>query len=280
MTTTHSPPAAPTQRLTPYPDLSIGDYHAMANVSPSRLNDLARSPLHYWAAHVDPLRVTKLTTTAMVKGSALHLAALEPQRFDEEVAIRPTTDRRTKAGKAEHEAFEQANQDRIVLSLDDHADVWLMAQAIRSHRAASFLLAMEGLVEQSYTWVDPTTGLPCKCRPDWHSTGRSIVVDVKSTQDCSREAFAKGITNYGYHVQAAWNLDALGAEQFIWIAVESAPPYAVAVYPASAGLLDAGRRRITSAMATLAECHRSNHWPGPAGDLIAEPIDLPGWCKD
>ena len=56
-----------------------------------------------------------------------------------------------------------------------------------------------------------------------------IVVDVKTTRDASRAEFAKSIANLDYHVQAAWNQDALGAEQFITIAVEesasaSAPP--------------------------------------------------------
>lgn len=267
---------------TPYPDLAIGDYHAMANVSPSKLKAIARSPLHFYAAHVDPTRpMATAPTAAMVRGSALHIAALEPHRWDEAVAVAPITDRRTKVGKLAWEQFQAASSGRLILSADDAESVRAMATAIRQHPAARFILEMEGLVEQSYTWTDPTTGLPCKCRPDWHDTTGRIVVDVKTTSSgVGREEFSRTIHSYGYHLQAAWNVDALGAEQFLWICVEPEPPYAVAVYPASTSCLDAGRRRITSLLATLAECYRTNSWPGPAGELIADPIDLPTWNHD
>ena len=154
-----------------------------------------------------------------------------------------------------------------------------MADAVRKHPAASFLLDMPGRREASYTWTDPTTGLACKTRPDWHSEDRRIVVDVKTCRDASRVEFAKAISNLDYHVQAAWNQGALGAEQFLTIAVENSRPWAVAVYPASGALIAAGQRRIEQAMELLAECWRTGIWPG-YGDLVQEPIDLPAWNRD
>ena len=44
-------------------------------------------------------------------------------------------------------------------------------------------------------------------------------------------------------------------------------------------MIAAGQRRIEAAMALLAECHASGIWPG-YGDLVQEPIELPGWCRD
>ena len=69
------------------------------------------------------------------------------------------------------------------------------------------------------------------------------------------------------------------AEQFITIAVENVRPFAVAVYPASGAMIAAGQRRIEAAMALLAQCWETGVWPG-YGDLVQEPIELPGWCRD
>ena len=128
-------------------------------------------------------------------------------------------------------------------------------------------------------WTDAATGVACKCRPDWHSEDRRLVVDVKTTRDASRAEFARSIAGFDYHLQAAWNLRALEAEQFLIIAVENVRPFAVGVYPVSGAMLAAGDRRIRAALDQLAECQRTGHWPG-YGDTIADPIDLPGWCRD
>lgn len=266
--------------LTLHPDLSNADYHALAAISPSRLKMLGRSPLHFFDAYRAEDREIPEPTAAQQLGTALHTAVLEPELWDATVAVPPHIfDRRTKVGKELAAEFERQAAGKIVISPDDADNVRRMADAIHRHLAARYLLSQPGRREASYTWTDPATGLACKCRPDWHSDDRRIVVDVKTTRDASRAEFAKSIANYDYHVQAAWNLGALEAEAFLTIAVENTRPYAVAVYPASGAMIAAGQRRIESAMALLAECEASGNWPG-YGDQLQEPIELPAWCRD
>lgn len=266
--------------LTFHEGLSNESYHKLKAVSPSQIKVLGRSPLHYFDQFLAEDREKKPPTPAMERGTALHTAVLEPELWDATVAVPPHSfDRRTKAGKELAAAFEAESAVKIVLSPEDADQVRRMADAVRKHPAARFLLELPGRREASYTWTDPATGLECKTRPDWHSEDRRIVVDVKTTKDASRAEFTKSIANFDYHVQAAWNQAALDAEQFITIAVESERPFAVAVYPASGALIAAGQRRIEAAMTLLAECHASGRWPG-YGDLVQEPIDLPGWCRD
>jgi exodeoxyribonuclease VIII len=267
-------------KLKHHPGLTNEAYHELKAISPSRLKLLARSPLHYFDRFLAEDREKPEPTPAMLKGTALHTAVLEPELWDATIAVPPQAfDRRTKVGKELAAEFEASSAGKIVLSPEDADEVRRMADAVREHPAARFLLDMPGRREASYTWTDPATGLACKTRPDWHSEDRRIVVDVKTTNDASRVEFAKAISNYDYHVQAAWNQDALGAEQFLTIAVENARPYAVAVYPASGSLIAAGQRRIQAAMELLAECWRTGNWPG-YGDIIQDPIDLPGWNHD
>lgn len=266
--------------LTYHPDVSNDAYHAMPAVSPSRLKVLARSPLHFFDQFLAEDREQPEPSPQMQIGTALHTAVLEPDLWDATVAVpRQAFDRRTKAGKELAAEFERESAGKLVLSPDDAALVQRMAAAVRSHPAARFLLDLPGRREATYTWTDPATGIECKTRPDWHSDDRRIVVDVKTTRDASRAEFARSTASFAYHVQAAWNQDALGAEQFITIAVENVRPFAVAVYPASGSLIAAGQRRIEAAMTLLAECHASGRWPG-YGDLLQEPLELPGWCRD
>jgi hypothetical protein len=266
--------------LTHHPGLTNEAYHHLKAVSPSQIKVLGRSPLHYFDQFLAEDREKREATPAMLMGTALHTAVLEPELWDSTIAVPPQSfDRRSKAGRELAAEFERESAGKVVLSPDDADQVRRMADAVRKHPAARFLLELPGRREASYTWTDPATGLECKTRPDWHSEDGRIVVDVKTTRDASRAEFAKSIANLDYHVQAAWNQDAIGAEQFITIAVENVRPYAVAVYPASGGMIAAGQRRIEAAMTLLAECWKSSQWPG-YGDLVQEPIDLPRWCDD
>lgn len=266
--------------LTHHPGLTNEAYHQLKAVSPSQIKVLGRSPLHYYDQFLADDREKREATPAMQLGTALHTAVLEPELWDSTIAVPPHSfDRRTKVGKERAEAFAAESAGKLVLSPEDADQVRRMADAVRKHPAARFLLDLPGRREASYTWTDPQTGLACKTRPDWHSADRRIVVDLKKTRDASRAEFAKSIANYDYHVQAAWNQDALEAEQFISIAVEDTRPFAVAVYPASVAMISAGQRRIEAAMALLAECWANGRWPG-YGDLVQEPIELPGWCRD
>ena len=275
-----SNPQMTDDRLRHLPGLSNEDYHALKAVSPSQIKVLGRSPLHYYDQFLAEDREKREPTPQMLMGTALHTAVLEPELWDSTIAVPPHSfDRRTKVGKELAAEFERESAGKIVLSPEDADQVRRMADAVRKHPAAGFLLDLPGRREASYTWTDEATGLECKTRPDWHSEDRRIVVDVKTCRDASRVEFAKAIANLDYHVQAAWNQDALGAQQFITIAVENTRPYAVAVYPASGGMIAAGQRRIEAAMTLLAECHASGRWPG-YGDLVQEPIELPGWCRD
>jgi hypothetical protein len=281
-------------QLIHHPGLSNEDYHHLKAVSPSQIKVLKRSPLHYFDQFLAEDREKKPPTDSMLKGTALHTATLEPELWDKTVIILPSdapskpTKRQLEAKKpsaetlaaiAWWEEFNNSINGRIALAPNDADEVRRMADAVRKHPAARFLLELPGRREASYSWSDPATGLECKTRPDWHSLDGRIVVDVKTAQDASREAFAKSIANFDYHVQAAWNLDAQCGELFLSLVVESSRPYGVAVYPASEAMLEAGRRRISSAMERLAECWKTGLWPG-YGDAIQEPLDLPGWVRD
>jgi len=256
-------------------------YHAHPAVSKSHLDLIARSPLHYWARYLDPDRVAPEPTPQMRLGTALHTHVLELSRWDEEIAVAPAINRITKAGKEEWAAFVADSAGRTVITADDAAQVMAMGRAIMRHPAAAMLLGLPGKAETTHMWTDASTGLECKCRPDWLTDDGSIVVDLKTTKSASIQGFKRSIADYRYHVQAGWYLHGLEQatgkrpDQFIFICVESSAPYAVAVYAADAEMIERGHDQAMRDLAKLAVCKAADHWPSYSDQI--ETISLPGW---
>ena len=256
-------------------------YHAHPAVSKSHLDLIARSPLHYWARYLDPDRVAPEPTAAMRLGTALHTYVLELNRWDQEIAVAPPMDRRTKAGKESWAAFEADAAGKTVITADDAAQVQAMSRAVFRHPAAAMLLGLPGKAETTHMWTDASTGLQCKCRPDWLTDDGSIVVDLKTTKDASPRGFKQSIANFSYQKQAGWYLHGVEQstgrrpDQFIFICVESSAPYAVAVYAADAEMIERGHDQAMRDLAKLAVCKAADHWPSYSDQI--ETISLPGW---
>lgn len=255
------------------------EYHSHPAVSKSHLDLVARSPRHYWGRYLDPNRVVPEQTPAMVVGSAVHTRVLEPHRYQAEYVVAPNFDRRTKAGKEAWEQFQLEAARKTVLTAEQDALAAAVSQAVYAHPAAALLLSQPGQAEQSYFWTDEVTGEVCKCRPDWHSDCRRLIVDLKTTEDASPAGFARSIHKFRYHVQANWYQRPFPeAEQFVFIAVEKSPPYLVGVYVATPEMVAAGGRTADRDLQVLAECRQLDQWPGYADEIV--PIDLPRWADD
>lgn len=260
------------------------DYHRHSAVSKSHLDQVAKSPLHYWARYLDPNRVAPEPTPAMAIGSAVHTHVLELDQWDARYVTAPEgINRRTNAGKAEWETFETAATGRTVLSRTDAELVMRMGHSVFRHPAAAMLLAMPGKAETTHMWIDEATGLQCKCRPDWLTDDGSLIVDLKTTEDASPTGFRKSIANFRYFVQASWYLDGIEQatgkrpEQFIFLCVEKKAPYACAVYAADAEMIEAGAKAAARDLDVLATCRQANAWPGYSDQI--ETISLPPWMR-
>jgi exodeoxyribonuclease VIII len=274
------------------------EYHAHPAVSKSHLDMVARSPLHYWARYVDPKRVETKPTAAMALGSALHTHVLELDKWDEQYLIapkdapkKPTSLQRNAAKPSAStlesiqfwDAFDKEASNKTILDAEDADLVMRMGEAVYGHPAAAALLALPGMAETTWMWRDDSSGLQCKCRPDWLTNDGSLVIDLKTTEDASPKGFQASVANFRYHVQAAWYLHGMEQatkkcpEQFVFIAVEKKPPFAVAVYAADAEMIREGWRTAERDLEVLATCKEMDRWPGYS-DAV-EPISLPPWMR-
>jgi hypothetical protein len=250
--------------------ISNEQYHADPAVSASHLHAVAKSPYHYWARYINPLRMPVEPTAAMRLGSLVHCAVLEPGELAGRYGV--CAPRNTKAGKEQAERMAAAGIEAVTAG--DMMAANCMADSVHRHPAASALFA-HGKAEQSFWWDDAATGLRCKCRPDWY-TG-ATVVDLKTTTDASPAGFARSVATFRYHVQARHYLAGLhGAERFVFIAVEKTAPYAVAVYELDAAAMAAGDELRQRDMRVIADCQATKEWPG-YGDTC-QALSLPSWA--
>lgn len=268
-----------------YPDISNADYHGGPGVSKSGLDLIAKSPLHYWAAYLDPMREPREETAAMRAGTAIHTAVLEPETFLDRYVILPEgLDRRTKEGKAKYETLLAKAEEKgaDILTYADFDVAMKIKSSCHIHPMARQLFR-DGKAEMSVFWTDEETGVLCKSRPDWLLGGENpAILDLKSTEDASPDGFMRSAYKYRYHVQAAWYLDGLEAamgvkaDAFMFLAVEKKAPYAAAFYYADDAMIAAGRAEYRKHLRTFAECQRTGQWPGYESKLL--PLSLPKWA--
>jgi hypothetical protein len=256
-----------------YTDIGNIDYHRSAGISASGLKLISKTPYHFYSRYLTGM--PHVQTDAMMIGSAAHTKILEPDKFDDEYAIYSGTMRRGKGW----EKFKDESEGKNILLRKDYDAIAGMRDAVFGNRAASFLLK-SGVVESSHFWIDQSTGVLCKCRPDY--LREDVVIDLKTTEDASPGGFSRSVANYSYHNQAAYYLD--GVEQtsgttigqFIFICVERKPPHLVAIYTLSPQDVELGRAKNRQALQVYADCLQRGQWPGYPEKI--EVISLPAWA--
>jgi PDDEXK-like domain of unknown function (DUF3799) len=226
----------------------------------SILRQMARSPAHARYA----LDNEAPDTVAMRLGRLCHAVALDQ-------ATGPVW-AGTRRGKAWDE-FKAAHDGEDIVTEDEMGAAAAMAGALLTHQEARSLL--EGVREKTIFF--DFAGRKCRATPDVFDADN--ITELKSTYDASPGHFPYHAMRMGYHAQMAWQKDALNAGGYpvpvqLWIvAVESKPPYAVAVFQVTPRAEDFGRRLYRTWLEEFLNCERSNHWPGYGPGVIDAPED-------
>lgn len=255
----------------------------MDNSNYDEMEGIRRSDL--WLMNQTPAHFRYLTknrpeqTKAMAFGSAVHKLILEPDTFNDEYYIMCDFDRRTKAGK---EAYTDAlfkAEGRKILDIADFEKAGAMKLALSQHPGVSELL--NGVKEQPLVWEDSETGELCKIKPDCVTRlgGRNYIVDYKTTTSCADGAFERSCRKYGYDFQAGMYTEGMEVTKleryhFVFIAQESAPPYACRIYWCDDGFVNAGKRKFHTLLRKYHQCKELDKWEGYTDeDLYEESYD-------
>lgn len=242
-------------------------YHAHPAISKSGLDLIHRSPAHYQYG------AKRASTRAMEIGTAIHCAILEPERFTSEyVLLRDVKDRRA----SEYRKAKEVHGGEYVLTGSEADNVAGMQESVRSQYAIPV-----GTAEVSLFAVCEVTGVPVKCRYDL-LTDDAHAIDLKKTQDSSRDAFAKSVYNYRYHVQDAFYryvyrlVYGRPLESFTFLAVEEQPPHVAMPYTLGEETREIADSEAMQDLARYAECMETNDWPGY--ERTDEPLEIPAWA--
>lgn len=282
-----------------FPGLPRAQYDAIEAVNISLLLEGRKSMASLKYARDNP----KPATDDLTLGIMLHKAVLEPSVFDKDVAeseskiiIFPHPDCEAKVRRwKDWDAFARKHQNERILTEKEYADetgmrkeAIAMRDALRAFPPMGEMLNSKGAGELTCVWTDKETGLRCKRLIDrvneWH--GYTAVLEVKTCQDARKEHFAKSISKFGYHIAAAWTLEALNCaagevdRRFFWVCVEKSPPYLCQWHDAhdeNDTLIDEGRKVFRRLLNEYASCKKSDKWPGYHWSDSPEPISLNKW---
>lgn len=236
-----------------------------------------KTPAHY-AAHMAG-ELKREPSKAMLLGTMAHLAVLEPSKLDAAFVEKPEgIDFRTKLGKEWRDSI----GTMPVLDQDEARAVRGIRDSIAAHSAARELLAETQ--SEVALFGEHRTGLWIKGRVDALKVPNDlecVICDVKTTSaGADYNSFSRQAASLNYHVSAAWychlaGLNGLPPARFVWIAVETAPPYAVAVYEIHPDALNLGVGLMNDALGLIAECEDAGEWPGYAPEV--QSLNLPAW---
>lgn len=302
-------------------ELTNAEYHSAPGLSSTQLKTISKSPLAYWDAYINPDREEREYKHCFAVGDGTHKLVLEPGTFEDTYAVgfdktaypkaldtvadmkkalselnlmvsgsKPELAERlvTEGGydpknilfflEKEHNA---TMAGRTPIPAKDYKSMSSMLNRIWDDPIAAGLLE-DASTEQSYFWRDEN-GILRKCRTDLITANSQFIVDLKTTEDVSKDGFGRTIANLGYHVSAAWYLDVLkglygddAPSEYAFIAVQKSRPYDVAVHYLTQRQIHLGRLKYTKYLRTLMTSLETGYWPGVAGGEAIE-ASLPVW---
>ncbi|MBU2048816.1 MAG: PD-(D/E)XK nuclease-like domain-containing protein [Gammaproteobacteria bacterium] len=247
------------------------DYDALPGITATAIKAGATSMAHMRLA-VTGARPEP--TDAMLRGSLLHLAILEPGRLATDVAAYEGR----RAGLA-WEGWRDAHAGQLLVRPGDLDTATAVAAAVRRHPDASRLLA-GCAYEHVQQWTGDGYG-QAKARLDAYAAGR--VVDLKTTGRLG--AVDRALIRDGYHLQLGWYCHGAAAltgalhDAFI-VWAETVPPHDVLVTQLGYDLLEYGEREAVRLATEYRACERAGVWPGRDGGAGVRVVGLPPWLGD
>jgi hypothetical protein len=261
-------------------DICEADYHAdRTALSSTALRKAFKSSRAFHRYFVDG--VGEVESPSMAFGTMAHTAILEGEKFFERYVIEPILEGFTKDGRptTNPNATEVKNKRaqwlaelpagvKIVTQEELDRLKW-MIDAIVDHPIA-FALLKDGLTEASGWYRDPRTGIRCRIRLDFLSFNLNTLVDVKTTQDCTEEAFMRSAfkNHLLYPVQMAMYDEAIfhitgkRPDHCAWIAIEPKAPFELAVHEVGPMTMQIGRYEYNRLMDRVKLGIDSGEWPG------------------
>jgi hypothetical protein len=249
-------------------------YHADTEcTSRSHLVELITRPSLYYATREARLLPPPPPTKALILGTDLHMAVLEPQLW-------PARARQLKP--------------------KDAAQIMCMASSVRSHPMVQTLFCYPHVLEQTILWRTEPIVFEVEINGKIETREESLLVriradalfdlgdtifapDLKSTEAPDPVSFARSCAKFRYHFQAAMYRDAIAALYpdreivFLLVAVAKSAPFECAVYDLTDDALERGRNQYRAAMIELLQRRATGNWIADWQRSV-HTLELPRWA--
>ena len=247
--------------------VSSEDYHKLPGVSNSRLKDFIEDPRIYYYKWISG-KYVKPSKDHFDFGSAVHEIVLLGSAANIVVIPERVLSASGSRAGGKWKEFAAENFGKILLKSHDHDAVLRCVDAIFDHPTAGRLLRSPGDAERMFASEFSELGFALRCKPDklvTYDNGRSIVLDLKTTQATQPGSFVKSIANFRYANQEYFYRKVLAEhgyaiESFVFIAVSVEQPHTVDCYSLSQDWLDLAAEEVESALSNLARRTIENDW--------------------
>lgn len=235
------------------------EYHKADGVSASMLDQIRKSPAHLQSYLLGELREEG---EALSLGTLIHRAVLEPATFDGSFHVKPDG---MKFTTNEGKEWQKEHGDKPVVSQGDMDTVQRVRDVVLRDSTARALLS-GGHFEQSL-FVEDEHGTLRKSRFDYIATSGNVIPDLKSTRSANIDDFEKSIERHHYYERAAYYLDnaelgGMKKDTFVFICIETRPPFLLAIYQLNNTVIEAGRMIYRRDLQVYRNCKESGRWPG------------------
>jgi len=239
-----------------FPDMEHNFYHSVPGISSSNIRRFGQSQLHAFEE-------VQETTPAMKFGTAAHSLIVEGEEAFVNDVVCISGSPYTNANKELKKEYE--DRGLTVITAKDKDALYGMKEALIPE-GAKYLSASEdefpSLIfnspyERAIFWWEKD--LLLKVKSDVlrhpiaipHDKNSIVLVDYKTTIDCSVRGFTSSIRKYQYDLQAAWykrgfEKAGFNVTDFVFVAQEKKKPYASKVFKMSHADMDAGWLRMES----------------------------------
>lgn len=257
-----------------YPHLDISEYHKSPGISSSGINLILDCPAKY---HHKYILGNIKPNDDFVLGSVVHILLSEPWLFDRKFYVYEKDRLPDKGSPKEQELLALAGGRSIIKT----GALQMARDMVKSAEKHSLWKELKNpKIEHSLFWHGGVFDTPLRSRPDMFDETLGIIVDIKTCKSIKK--FEWSIDDFGYHRQAAMQIDAIEALtgktlNFEWFLIEKEAPYLTARVAAHKDDIAQGRREYLEGACKYTECLLYNDWPGYSENI--HEIRLPRYAR-
>lgn len=287
-------------------DISIEEYHAnKSHISATQIKKARESLKHFnWYMTGQIIQEEK---TCFGFGNAFELALVNQKEYLSKVAVMPDGEwvedikkarpelvkiRASKEYTAEYDKWKAANRGKYEIMDQGPESFETIECMLDSCNNDKYIRQLIDNTEYqvSLFWTDEATGLNLKTRPDVCKRKKNVLVNIKTIDDGSPDAFSRELAKWDYPLQAC--IEMVGSlktrlmptiDTYLWLVCEKKPPYNATIYEFSQDDISNCMDLLRFTLDRIAKAKKENVWPGyggmadnPYSILIAK---IPSWYK-